>query len=53
MAVAASILTAVYFMLKDDTAYADLGAAHFVRAHGAKPPTACSGSSAATDMNRI
>jgi transposase len=31
MAVAASILTAVYFMLKDGTSYADLRADHFVR----------------------
>jgi transposase len=32
MAVAASILTAVYFMIKNDTDYSDLGAAHFARA---------------------
>lgn len=31
MAVAASILTAVYFMLQNGTAYADLGADHFRR----------------------
>ncbi|MBI4957853.1 MAG: hypothetical protein HY908_37960 [Myxococcales bacterium] len=31
MAVAASILTAAYFMLKDGTEYADLGADHFSR----------------------
>lgn len=31
MAVAASILTAVYHMLRDGTAYADLGADHFTR----------------------
>lgn len=31
MAVAASILTGVYYMLKDGTTYADLGADHFVR----------------------
>jgi transposase len=30
-AVAASILTAVYHMLKDGTCYEDLGAAHFER----------------------
>jgi hypothetical protein len=32
--VAASILTAVYHMLKDGTMYADLGAGHFER----RPP---------------
>jgi transposase len=31
MAVAASILTAVYFMLKNGTDYADLGADHFIK----------------------
>lgn len=31
MAVAASILTAVYYMLKDGTSYQDLGAEHFLR----------------------
>jgi hypothetical protein len=36
MAVAASILTAVYYMLKDGTAYTDLGADHFVRGERVK-----------------
>lgn len=36
MAVAASILTAVYYMLKNDVDYADLGPAHFTRADRAK-----------------
>lgn len=36
MAVAASILTAVYYMLKDGTSYADLGADHFVRTERVK-----------------
>lgn len=31
MAVTASILTAIYFMLRDDVAYKDLGAGHFDR----------------------
>ena len=31
MAVAASILTAIYYMLKDGTTYKDLGRDHFVR----------------------
>ena len=31
MAVAASILTAIYHMLKDGTMYQDLGCNHFVR----------------------
>lgn len=39
MAVAASILTAVYYMLKDGTAYADLGSQHFTRADRAKTAT--------------
>ena len=43
MAVAASILTAVYFMLKNGVDYADLGADHFVKERprkGRQPPTA-------------
>jgi transposase len=36
MAVAASILTAVYHMLRDGTAYADLGADHFTRTERVK-----------------
>jgi transposase len=36
MAVAASILTAVYFMLRDSTNYIDLGPAHFMRADRTK-----------------
>ena len=53
MSVAASILTAVYYMLRDEKDYVDLGADHFVKNDRAKVASACSAASAVSATRSV
>ena len=56
VAVAASMLTAAYYMLRDGTEYHDLGADHFDRHDEPRPSAACSSgfkTSAAMFLSRL